>query len=272
MIGKSIRMNRLFDGNIKRGNVVVAAVDHGMFQGVQPGLENQGAMMEAASGADAILLGPGMIEHYPRVFCRRNSPVLMSRMAYTSSYCFPWGYDQGHTGEMFDPAYLQTLGAEIVVTSLQLRTGSESVDTRNAEVWGKIVMAKERLGLPLVGEFHPTVYENVPKDEWHDLIRRGCRILCELGADMIKTFYTDERFEEITGALPVPVLVLGSKKLPDEIDALRLAEEAVKRGARGVVFGRNIFQAKDPAAMIEALGKVVKHGDSAEDAAAVLRR
>ena len=91
---------------------------------------------------------------------------------------------------------------------------------------------------------------NVNRDEWHDLIKRGCRILCELGADMIKTFYTDERFEEITASVPIPIFILGSKKMPREGDVLELAQSAVAAGARGVAIGRNIFQAQNPKKMI----------------------
>ena len=267
MTGKTIRMQRLFNGNLKRENIVICAVDHGMFQGVQPGLERMADRLKDALQADAILMGPGMIQHYPQFFFKRNGPVLITRLAYTSAYCFPWNYSEGHTRDMFTPGYLQSLGADIIVTSLQLKTGSEQIDAENAEVWGKVVMEKERLGIPLIGEFHPTVYENVHEDEWHDLIKRGCRILCELGADMIKTFYTDERFSEITGSVPIPIFVLGSKKLPREIDVLDLAEHAVAGGARGVAIGRNIFQARSPRRMIEALRLVVKRGKSAAEAA-----
>lgn len=168
---------------------------------------------------------------------------------------------------MFTPGYLQSLGADVIVTSLQLKTGTEAIDANNASLWGKVVEEKERLGLPLMGEFHPTVYENVDKDEWHDLIKRGCRILTELGADLIKTFYTDERFYEITQSVPVPIVILGSKKLPREIDALKLAEQAISNGARGLAFGRNIFQTRNPGNMIQALQAVVKEKQPAEAAA-----
>jgi DhnA family fructose-bisphosphate aldolase class Ia len=271
MIGKKIRMQRLFNGNLNKENIVIAAVDHGMFQGVQPGLEDEGKMLKSMSGSDAIILGPGMIDKYPDVFYKKESPNLITRLSFTSAYCFPWGYEEGHTEEMFTPSYLQSLGADVIVTSLQLKTSSQAIDANNAKVWGKIVMEKERLGLPLIGEFHPTVYENVDKDEWHDLIKRGCRILCELGADMIKTFYTDERFDEITSSTPLPIFILGSKKLPQENYALRLVEEAIKNGARGIAFGRNIFQAKDPKKMIRAFQAIMKKGATANEALEILK-
>ena len=270
MNGKRVRMLRLFDGDLASGRVVIAALDHGMFQGVQPGLERMDEALANSMGADAMLTGPAMIERCADVVARRAGPVLISRAGFTSAYCFPWNYHEGHTRPLFDPSYLLSMGAEIVVSSLQLRTGSERIDAENAEVWGRVVVEKERLGMPLIGEFHPTVFENVDKDEWHDLVKSGCRILCELGADMIKTFYTDDRFSEIVEAVPVPIFILGSKKLPRERDVLDLAERAVRGGARGVVIGRNIFQAKNPAGMIRALKAVVKDRLPARDAEGIL--
>ena len=252
-------------------NIVISAVDHGMFQGVQPGLEDEGEVIKSIINADAIIIGPGMIEHYPEIFFKKQNPLLITRLSFTSAYCFSWGYEDGYTGEMFNPSFLQSLGADVIVTSLQLKTKSQEIDANNARIWGKIVMEKERLGLPLIGEFHPTVYENVDKDDWHDLIGRGCRILCELGADMIKTFYTDERFSEITSSVPIPIFILGSKKLSQEIDVLKLVENAMRNGARGIAFGRNIFQAENPGKMIEVLKAIVKEGMSAGDALEILR-
>ena len=59
-------------------------------------------------------------------------------------------------------------------------------------------------------------------------------------------------------ATPVPVLALGAKKLANESDALRLAAVAVEAGARGIVFGRNVIQSKDPERLLDALKEVVK--------------
>jgi putative autoinducer-2 (AI-2) aldolase len=52
----------------------------------------------------------------------------------------------------------------------------------------------------------------------------------------------------------------GGKKLP-ELDALEMAYRAVQEGAAGVDMGRNIFQSESPAAMIQAVAKVV-HEDA----------
>ena len=58
----------------------------------------------------------------------------------------------------------------------------------------------------------------------------------------------------------MPILALGAKKLPREVDALELAATAVRDGARGVVFGRNLVGAQDPERFLAALQEVVKNG------------
>jgi DhnA family fructose-bisphosphate aldolase class Ia len=65
----------------------------------------------------------------------------------------------------------------------------------------------------------------------------------------------------------VPILALGAKKLPHERDALALAASAVRSGARGVVFGRNLIQAHDTEAFMQALRDVVKAGADPVEAA-----
>jgi DhnA family fructose-bisphosphate aldolase class Ia len=75
---------------------------------------------------------------------------------------------------------------------------------------------------------------------------------------MVKTFYTGENFADITAGTPIPILALGARKTKFERDALRLAASAVRSGARGVVFGRNVIQAREPERFLDALKEVVK--------------
>jgi putative autoinducer-2 (AI-2) aldolase len=62
----------------------------------------------------------------------------------------------------------------------------------------------------------------------------------------------------------------GGKKQP-ELDALTMAYRAVQEGAAGVDMGRNIFQSDAPAAMLQAVAKVV-HEDARPDQAYELFR
>jgi putative autoinducer-2 (AI-2) aldolase len=86
--------------------------------------------------------------------------------------------------------------------------------------------------------------------------RLACRMIAELGAQYVKTYYVEEDFETVTSSCPVPIVMAGGKKLP-EIDALTMAYNAVQQGAAGVDMGRNIFQSDAPKAMIAAVGAVV---------------
>ena len=94
----------------------------------------------------------------------------------------------------------------------------------------------------------------------------GARIIAELGADLIKTFYTCN-FRAVVESCPVPVLGLGAAKLPTQLMALQLAAAEVAAGAGGVVFGRNAIQVPDPIAFQQALCDVVKRGLAPEEAA-----
>jgi DhnA family fructose-bisphosphate aldolase class Ia len=105
-------------------------------------------------------------------------------------------------------------------------------------------------------------------DGFHDYITKVCRIICELGADAIKTFYTGERFAEVIEGVPIPVFALGAEKMERQTDALELAARAVQSGASGVVFGRNVVQAECPTDFLRGLKEVVQGCATPEEAAA----
>ncbi len=65
----------------------------------------------------------------------------------------------------------------------------------------------------------------------------------------------------------MPIFGLGARKTPREIDALRLAANEIRAGARGVVFGRNVVQAREPKRFLDALKEVVKSGRDPEEVA-----
>jgi putative autoinducer-2 (AI-2) aldolase len=92
-------------------------------------------------------------------------------------------------------------------------------------------------------------------------MRLATRMVAELGATYVKTYYTAKNFDTVVAACPVPIVIAGGKKLP-ELDALTMAYNAVQDGALGVDMGRNIFQTDSPVAMIQAVRKVVHEGET----------
>ena len=63
----------------------------------------------------------------------------------------------------------------------------------------------------------------------------------------------------------MPIVIAGGKKLP-ELDALKMAFDAINQGAAGVDMGRNIFQSEAPVAMIRAVRTVVHENMRPEQA------
>jgi DhnA family fructose-bisphosphate aldolase class Ia len=264
-IGKEIRLGRLF-GHEK--NLIITAVDHGTEMGTIPGLVKLPKTLESVTASDAILVNAETIADYKQAFARPGAPALLARTTWTTAYCFLWGYDEGHSTIVMTPEEALALGANAAVASCVLQTGSQEADRNNIQVFSKLVRASNSCGLPLVGEAYPLGADDMPQAQLHKQIGDSCRILYELGADAIKTFYTGPDFQEIVESVEVPILVLGAVKKKTDLAALEMAENAMKAGGRGVVFGRNVFQAKDPGKFIEALKEIAAHKSGAKEAAA----
>ena len=91
------------------------------------------------------------------------------------------------------------------------------------------------------------------------------RVCAENGASFVKTYYTEEGFEKVVAPCPMPIVIAGGKKLPEE-KALELAYRAIQAGAAGVDMGRNVFQSAKPLAMMKAISAVVHKGFTAKEA------
>jgi DhnA family fructose-bisphosphate aldolase class Ia len=263
--GESIRFARLFS---EAKNAVVVAVDHGLYFGPLAGMIDLPAVIDKVSGADAILMAPGMPSHCQSVFSKRGAPACIVRLNWGSNYAAMWNYKHSHSVPMISVVDAVAQGADLVVASLSLKNPDEAEDAHNVEVFSSCVVQKRALGIPLIGEVYPTGGDDIQPEDLQDEIFIGCRIIAELGADLVKTFYTGRRFKEITSATPVPILALGAKKLPKESDALRLAADSIAAGARGIVFGRNVIQSKEPARLLDALKEVVKEFQAPDKVAA----
>lgn len=256
MTGKEIRMKKLFS---KGENAVVIAIDHGYMDGPIPGMEDiRSTVGKIDSCVDAILLSPGMLKCIGGAFGYKGAPVPIVRLNWSTVFCFEWGYRKAKTAFAFSVKDALVLGAEIVLVSLTLKTGDETNDARNVEIFSSLCNEAAQYGIPVIGECFPNDSDNISPEEMHDQVLRGTRILAELGADMIKTFYTHKFNEVITGC-PLPILGLGGHTTPNPVDSLLLAKKEISEGAKGVVFGRNAIQRPNPAGYQKALCEVVKH-------------
>jgi DhnA family fructose-bisphosphate aldolase class Ia len=129
-------------------------------------------------------------------------------------------------------------------------------------------IAKEAMGwgMPLLA----MMYTRGPKVEnefdvrW---VRHAARVGAELGADIVKVAYTGspETFQEVVEGCFVPVVIAGGEKMGSDQDILEMVEGAVTAGGAGVSIGRNVFQHKDPAKIVQAICKIVHRGAGTEE-------
>ena len=263
MTGIDLRVKRLFGS---KKNLVVSAIDHVMEYGDQPGIETSREAIEKCMGTDALLLSRFSLRRNWDLFVQKDAPMPVVRINWSSAFYYPLEYRKGFTEIATAVEDAVQDGAELVICSLFLENNDEEMETINVALFSEVVRQKEKLGIPLIGECYVVEHQEISADALHEKVKRVSRVMAELGADLVKVFFTN-RFEEVVKNTPVPVFSIGAEKLNTDIEVLNKAKNTVAAGARGIIFGRNIFMAKNPGALIAALNEVMNQGASPENAA-----
>jgi DhnA family fructose-bisphosphate aldolase class Ia len=255
--GGSPRLRRLFG---EGGRAVIVACDHGEFDGPPAGLSDPLDVVGSLTpGIDGVLMSPGTLERAGEVLGHRNAAVPIVRLNWNTVYRFSEAPRLATGCEVLGPDDALRLGADVALVSLTLRSGDEGTDASNVSLFSRLVHGCKRVGLPVIGEYFPLAAPAPGEmDTIRDEITCGARIAAELGADAVKTF-VDPTWVDLTETCPVPVLGLGSARMASDVDALTLAHGQVRAGARGVIFGRNVFQSAEPQRFMTALSLVVHH-------------
>jgi len=243
--GMTNRLARIF--RPASGRTVMLAIDHGYFQGPTTGLERVDlSIVPIAPHADALMLTRGILRstippsHQGGIVMRASGgPSILRELS-----------DERIVLDIEDAARMN-----VHAVAVQVFVGGEH-ETRSVQNMTQLVDAGYRFGIPVLGV--TAVGKELVRDARY--LGLATRICAELGAQLVKTYYCDEGFDRVTAGCPVPVVMAGGKKLP-ELEALEMAYRAVQEGAAGVDMGRNIFQSAAPAAMIQAVAKVV-HEDA----------
>ncbi|MBN1298314.1 MAG: hypothetical protein JW997_01355 [Actinobacteria bacterium] len=262
MSGIDLRIKKLFNG---KKNLVISAIDHVMEYGDQPGIENSREAIEKCLKTDALLLSRYSLKRNWDLFGQREAPLPVLRINWSSAFYYPLEYRKGFTKIATSVEDAVAAGAEIVICSLFLENDNEEMETANVELFSEVVKQKEMLGVPLIGECYVVEHNEIPPEQMHNKVKRVSRVMAELGADMIKAFYTS-RFSEVVKNTPVPVFSIGAEKLKNDLDVLKKAADTVDSGARGIIFGRNIFMANNPDNLIAALNDVMNNNIIPEEA------
>jgi putative autoinducer-2 (AI-2) aldolase len=229
------------------GRTVMLAVDHGYFLGPTTGLEDPFPVIEPLLPfADALMPTRGVLRTCVDPWQATDTAIVL-RVSGTNSILTELS-NEDLTVSMDDALRLNVSGV-----ALSVYVGSEYQE-QTLKNLADLVDEGVRYGMPVLA------VTAVGKDMARDVryLSLACRIAAEIGAHLVKTYYC-EGFERVVNTCPVPIVMAGGKKLPED-EALTLTHNAVKRGAAGVDMGRNIFQSDDPVAMIQAVRAVV-HDD-----------
>ncbi len=248
--GLKNRMSRIF--NPKSGKTVMLAFDHGYFQGPTRGLER----------IDLNILP--LVEHADVMMCTRG--VLRSVIPPTVTKPVVLRASGGNSvlreleNETVAVDIEDSIRLGVCAMAAQVYIGSDYEHKSITNVI-KLIDEGQRYGIPTLA------VTGVGKDMARDARYFGLatRIAAEIGAHYVKSYFVEDGFERVCAACPVPIVIAGGKKLP-ELDALDMAYRSIDQGAAGVDMGRNIFQADDPVAMIQAVAYVVHEGATAKQA------
>ncbi len=239
--GMRNRLSKIFRPST--GRTVMLAIDHGYFLGPTSGLERPDlTIVPLLPYADALMLTRGILRSIvPSTFGQgvviraSGGPSTLKELS------------NEHLAMDIDDCVRLNVSAMAV----QVHVGGE-FETQTVVNMTRLVDMGLRAGIPTIGV--TAVGKNLVRDARY--LGLATRMCAELGAQVVKTYYCAEDFESVTAGCPVPIVMAGGKKL-GELDALTMAHNAVSQGAAGVDMGRNIFQSEAPAAMIQAIAKVV---------------
>lgn len=239
--GMKNRLSRIFSPDT--GRTVMLAFDHGYIMGPTSGIERM----------DLVI--PPLIPHVDCLMCTRGAVQTCISPTVDRPVVLRCSTGATILKELSDEVIGVTveeavrIGAAATTTQVYIGGSGEKATLANLAA---LINEGGRYGMPVLGV--TAVGREMARDSRY--LGLATRVIAELGAHFVKTYYCEPGFDEVVAGCPIPVVIAGGKKLP-EADALAMAYRAVDQGASGVDMGRNIFLADDPASMARAVRGVV---------------
>ncbi|MCD1295131.1 fructose-bisphosphate aldolase [Methanocella sp. CWC-04] len=258
MDGKTVRMNRI----LRSGKAVIVPMDHGVSEGPIAGIidMNRAVSLVERGGASAVLVHKGIIRSL------KTPPSCGMIMHISAGTKYAEDKNKKVIVSCVDQAV--RLGADAL--SVHVNIGGSASEPDMMEELGKIADDCDATGMPLLVMAYARG-KNVTSSPLE--IAHAARVAGELGADIVKCPYTGDikSMKLVVDSCPVPVVIAGGPKCEDDIDVLRMVDDAMTAGAIGISLGRNIFQHETPDLMTAALRSLIVDGVSVEDASEILK-
>jgi len=253
VLGKDVRLNRI----LSNGKMLCVPMDHGISTGPLDGIKdiNRFIYETEKSGLTCFLLNKGIIKTLPK-------PLEIGLIAHMSASTSN-SPDPNKKVLLGSVAEAIRLGADAV--SLHINIGSFDESQMLSDL-GQVADECNEWSIPLIAMMYPRG-KNIKNPNEVSIVSHASRIGAEAGADIVKTVYTGDTdtFKDVVKSCPVPVVIAGGPKSNTNGDVLDMCYGAMQAGAKGVTFGRNIFQNPNPKKIINALHEIIIGNRKYED-------
>ena len=239
--GMKRHLSNIFDP--VSGNTVMFAFDHGYFMGSTAGLERLDLVIPKLQEQVDVFMGTrGAIRTCVSPTYKKGIAL---RVTSGSSMI---NDDLSHECLAVDVEDAIRMNADCMAVQTFIGADGQLSSIDNLS---RCINAGMRYSIPTLG----VVAVGKDMERTDRFFKLATRIVAEMGVQLVKTYYCDN-FEEVVAACPVPIVVAGGKKLPEN-EALTLAYRSIQGGARGLDMGRNIFQSNHPVEMAKAIRMIV---------------
>lgn len=240
-----------------RSDRLIVAVDHGLHDGVLPGFEAPGSLLETIleAGVDGLIAGLPFFEAFEEQLASYPEVRRIVTIDHLHESTLP-GEDEGAEiqQQVVPVEDAARVGADAIKLVLVYGRSDPAVLRSNIGYVAEAVSTASEMELPVVVE--PTLWgQRIEDDLDGNYLRHANRVAWELGADILKTPYPGDpaEFEPIVEPSPVPVYIAGGPALDSDEAVIEMIHEAVQTGAAGIMFGRNIWQRDDPGSFLEQI-------------------
>jgi len=248
--GMRNRLSRIIQDD---GRCFILPIDHGYFQGPTHCLERPWeTIKDLLPHADALFVTRGVLRSAVKPDI--DAPIILRVSGGTSIL-----------GDLTDEVITTSvddiirLGVAAVGISVFVGTQKEKQTLNNL---AQLVNDCERYGIPVMGV--TAVGKELEKRDARYL-GLCCRILAELGAKVVKTYWC-ENFEKVSEGCPVPVIMAGGPKCETELEVFEFVHDGISKGAIGVNLGRNVWQNPNPVAVAKGLKAIIHAGADPKEA------
>ena len=241
--GMKNRLSRLIGPD---GHCQFLPIDHGYFQGPTRCLERPADTIKDLVGyADGLFVTRGVLR--ASIDPHLKTPIILRVSGATSVV------GQDLANEVITTSIEEIIRLNVAAVGISLFVGTD-YEKQTLENLAMLVNECEDYGIPVMAV---TAVGKELEKRTARYLALSCRIAAELGAKIVKTYYSAEDFDKITNGCPVPVVIAGGPKCETELEVFEFVYDGMQKGAIGVNLGRNIWQNPNPVAVMRALNAVI---------------